>query len=50
MEFGGWADIASNFLLCETSRFGGGGGGAVLIAANQAMKILVKLLKSGFIA
>ena len=28
----------------------GGGGGAVLIAANQAMKILVKLLKSGFIA
>ena len=48
MEFGGWADIASNFLLCETSRFGGGG--AVLIAANQAMKILVKLLKSGFIA
>ena len=49
MEFGGWADIASNFLLCETSRFGGGGG-AVLIAANQAMKILVKLLKSGFIA
>ena len=27
-----------------------GGGGAVLVAANQAMKILVKLLKSGFIA